>query len=118
MFPKVEKKSIGTITNSYWIPCYPGGRFNLTKYDDKYEEVFAEIHGEVPDTITKDLMIITIIQPTDSNPNWIWIWRTYPRYIMPIYFKLCLLSKLEYLANQSCFLKETYDFLKNSILLH
>ena len=48
----------------------PGGRFNLTKYDDKFEQVVGHIYDLDTSQIPKHKIIYTVIEPTDSNRNW------------------------------------------------
>ena len=48
----------------------PSGRFNLTKFDDNFEKVIGDIYGLDPSNIPKHQIIYTIIEPTQSNPNW------------------------------------------------
>ena len=48
----------------------PGGRFNLSKFDDNFEKVIGDIYDLDPSSIPKHQIIYTILEPTHSNPNW------------------------------------------------
>ena len=48
----------------------PGGRFNLSKFDDNFEKVIGDIYDLDPSSIPKHQIIYTIMEPTHSNPNW------------------------------------------------
>ena len=48
----------------------PGGRFNLTKFDDNFEKVIGDIYDLDASSIPKHHIIYTIMEPTNSNPNW------------------------------------------------
>lgn len=48
----------------------PSGRFNLTKFDGKFEQVIGDIYGIDASRMPKHKIIYTIIEPTQTNPNW------------------------------------------------
>ena len=48
----------------------PSGRFNLTKFDGKFEQVIGDIYGIDASRMPKHKIIYTIIEPTKTNPNW------------------------------------------------
>ena len=51
----------------------PSGRFNLTKFDGKFEQVIGDIYGIDASRMPKHRIICTIIEPTQTNPNWTYI---------------------------------------------
>ena len=51
----------------------PSGRFNLTKFDGKFEQVIGDIYGIDASRMPKHRIICTIIEPTQANPNWTYI---------------------------------------------
>ena len=65
-------------SNLNWTPVGPEGKYNVTKFDDNFEEVIAEIYDVDASEIPKNALMLTITESTNSTRNWTYTYGSHP----------------------------------------